>query len=415
MAGLTGATSGSGNNAGQPAYPTPSAVQPANATPTLHEARKAFVDTALFKCRTLTIPVANPSAGQQFDIQCGKVGYSCGIMIIVDAELTTTLVPSVSKRYPYNLISSVIYQDPSNDQQRVISDGYFLYLRERLGSKRFPWDPSVSSPLAPAYGAGLYLAPTTLPSGATQNLHFHAWLPLTVEEPEVMRNGYDLRGIHSLASAKKTATLTLTINPNIFSATASDDALTYHNAGVDGCVLTTCTIRCFQYYWTPVDPDGSGFVLPPMDDQIQVLEFKSEKAQALYAGGDTPYAYQTGRTYRRNVGELVSNGLLTTGNVKNYTAPAPGVTSVKFMLNDNNYLLWEDIDVYLWRMRASYGEDMPTGIFVWDHTGREYNSDEYSDLQDILVLDPAFSTAGTSYFKITRECTYESDITQQAA
>jgi hypothetical protein len=152
-----------------------------------------------------------------------------------------------------------------------------------------------------------------------------------------------------------------------------------------------------------VDLGGKRILPLPVEDLNVVHEvISSRNSSTLNTNSDNRQTLQTGRSYYREILQLVNNAAFV-------GAVAADVTSVKFQYDQSTNTLNESLQAYLERTRTTYDRDFPLGVFIFDHADRPWDSSHYGQLDAILTLGSNAITQ-PAYIQLLRDCLYTAPV-----
>lgn len=321
-----------------------------------------------------TVTTGIPSA---LNIPLRAVGLVKRLLIEVTATVTAgAQALTLQNLGPSAFFNPVLFNDLSN-QQRINTPSWHLNAVSSLKRKRV-FGAAYTTDTPNGYGNNLsktFVAPTTIALSTAGTLYMYFEAPLSYSD-------FDLRGAIYANVTNATMYLGLTVNPNALVASGVDGTQSvYQSAGAAPGVLTSYTINVYQNYldqlplWTQGANQGRP-MLPMLDIGTAYL-LQYSPLGGLAANVDNPQPYANFREFQSTVVYYDNNGTVNAGTDISYFA----IQSANF-----TNILKYDPPTNTMLTRMLLGDDMPKGMYYFDHRHRPINTIQYGNMA--MVVNP---------------------------
>lgn len=348
-----------------------------------------------------------PTLGQVFNIPIRNVGLIKRFLIQVAAHINNTTSGETQTLQPLgmgNYFSNVTLTDLSN-QQRVNTAGWHLPIIASAKRRR-PWgqlpvlangSTTLSFPQVTVFGFGNAFAATsstTQSSGA--QLMYAASLAAATSgyvfahyEVPVSYTDHNLAGAIYASVTSATMNLQLTVNANMFAAANTTDptlALYQSSASPSTATLGTLNMTVYQNIIDQVPIGQNGGPILPLQDLSTAYLLNNTAVSSPVQTQDNPIPYANFRSFYSTTLIYDNDGTLNVGSDVNY-----------FALQSANYTnIWK-LDPFTAALKARQiiGNDLPKGMYYFDHRTKPINTIQYGNMQ--LIVNPSSVTAGASF------------------
>lgn len=269
-----------------------------------------------------------------------------------------------------NILGNVTLTDLSN-VTRIQTQGWHLHqLATVKRGAAFGAAFTNDSPILNANAYTTIKAPASIT--AAQNFQMMYEIPVTYSDQ-------DLRGAIWANVVNATAQLQLQINPAPVAASTGDPTLACYQSSTAGNlgVLSNLQITVHQVYLDQIPRNQQGQAILPMLDLSTNYYLNNSQVGGLVPAMDNPLPYS-------NFREFYSTMLI----YDNAGAQNAGTDINGFKLQTANQLSLFDIDVFLnaLRTRNELGNDMPRGMYYFNHRNKPINTIQYGNMQ--LLVNP---------------------------
>jgi hypothetical protein len=306
-----------------------------------------FINQALERNYGMPNNVIN-ALGQTIDIELDSVAgwaHSIDLSCFLQLNVVQTTMPSWSPFAPWNFFSEVQISLGGGPFQRV--SPYFYYLREILGHDG--WTPANSTLNVPSSASNQWNLPTM--AAGNLDVQFTVRVPLQAVQGSVI-------GLLPMGSASTKVKIRLTVASSLY---GTDQWLNpvYGGTGVTvtiGTGKTSYISPNINYYTSP----ATSATLPtPFIGSI--LNVQQRATQFVGAGALTPIKFPDPFKYLRLYHIIIDGtGAPNTTALTNFELDlVPGYPQY-------NYNTPSSLQSYFYKMRRTYGTDLPTGVFVFD-------------------------------------------------
>ena len=327
--------------------------------------------------------------GQVLNIPLRNVGLIKKLIV----KVSFTIAQAVAETHTLtanglaNIFSNITFTDLSN-QQRINTSGWHLHLlasarRQSIFGAAFTTDSPGAGTIATPAGLGSNFLVVYSPSVVTTsvNCNFYYEVPIAYSD-------YDLRGAIYASVVSATMNLQLTLNPNFeLPNTATDTTnAVYQSSNAVMANLSNFTIQVYQNYLDQLPIGKNGVVLPILDLSTAYM-LNNTTVTGMVANQDLPIPYANFRNFMSTIAIYDNAGVLNTGSDIAYWA-----------LQSANYTnIWKiDPRTSALLTRQIINDDMPKGVYYFDHRRRPISTVQYGNMS--LVLNPSAVTPGASVF-----------------
>lgn len=354
--------------------------------------REIYLSNAVKRSQEIPRQTYESGGVHDFKFPHAGIGRYALVSFVGTLSRTETATPgtmTASPFWPFNLISRVLLTDYTGTT-RVNALPYHLY--QRQCKNRYGFDPSVSSPVSPAYAGSVWAVsvPTASASNTTtSDCIFSFKVPISLHEDTTLG---------SLPFAIPDGETTLQLQMNALTGSTID--FPFILTGATTCSITGTWYVTYHYFDAP-----NNVPLPIMDFSTIHELVSVRKTQNMVAGSDTLFTLETGRTYYQLIQNLVANNALNT----------TGVTQIQFLIDGNTPTLDEFLLSYLSRVRETYGRDLNVGEFLFDFFGKPWSPVSYGSLQTNLKLSSGITLGSVYWLDVLKESMYFAKSALQVA
>lgn len=331
-----------------------------------------------------TVTTGIPSA---LNIPLRAVGLVKRLLVETVATITAgAQALTLQNLGPSAFFNPVTFNDLSN-QQRINTPSWHLTAVSSLKRKRV-YGAAYTTDTPNGYGnviAKTFVAPATIALSTAGTVYAYFEVPMSYSD-------FDLRGAVYANVTNATLYLGLTVNPNLLMASGTDGTQSlYQSAGAAAGTLTSYTVNIYQNYldqlplWSSGPQQGRP-MLPMLDLGTAYLLNYSPLA-GLVASLDNPQPYANFREFQSTVIYYDNNGTVNAGTDINY-----------FAIQSANYtnILKVDPPTNTMLTRTLLGDDMPKGMYYFDHRHRPISTVQYGNMA--MVVNPStVSGAGSTF------------------
>lgn len=364
-------------------------------------ARDAIITRALEMEQTIynqTIPT--PNIGQVVNIPIRPVGLVKRLIV----EINGTVAPGAAETQNLtkiglaNLLSQVVFTD-LNNQQRIITTGWHLHFLACVRHQR-AYGAAVfnDSPINIGANLAVIAAPAAIQSATQVGQKFRMFyeIPLAYSDR-------DYRGAVYAGTVNAVMNLQLTVNPNFFLASGTDQTLgVYQSSSAQLGALTGVTIAVNQVYMDQLPMTKNGPVLPAQDLST-VYALNNTSLTGMTVGQDFPVNYANQRNFMSTFAIYDNVGLNPGSDVTSWALQAANFTNI-FKVDPFRVAL---------KTREIIRDDFPPGVYYFDHRKKALNTIQYGNLQ--LVLNPSSVTSAASQLLMGFEAFAQVAVLTQAS
>lgn len=346
-----------------------------------------------------SVIVAAPTAGNNVvNFNPRNVGLVKRFLLEISGTATSNTAAASATAYGLSkLISNIQFTDLNNNV-RINTDGVHLTVLKQVKTREIGLSAlAISTVQTDAMLAGQFISSGSAPNFPVVN---YPPAPTTggvpfraVFEIPLAYSDEDLRGAIYLNVVNATAQLSVTLNPNAFSANAATDTTgsVWASGANPAGTITAVTLTLYQIYLDQLPVGPKGVILPSLDLST-VYELKQTNLTGMVVTQDFPYPYANFRDFLSTLVTFNSTGAtagLKNGSDVNYWA-----------LQSANFTnIWKIDPLYAaQKTREIIGADLPLGTYYFSHRKKPLSTVQYGNLQ--LMLNPASVTAGSGYENI---------------
>lgn len=320
--------------------------------------------------------------GTVINIPVKPVGLVKRLLVKVSAKINAGAA-STQNRGPFGpgaFFSNVQFQDLSQYQRHNIGCWALEFISTAKRRRIYGAAATTDTPFG--WGSNYVvnaLAATIAANGNTTMTAYYE-VPISVDDE-------DLRGVIDAGVTNANAFLQLTVNPNMFVASAGDKTLAlYQSAGADLASIDSATGFTVTVYQNFLDQ------LPRINGQLVLPRLDLSHAYMLNGSATSlPVAAQDNGINIPNLREILSASLiydnagsLNAGSDINYFA----------LQSANLYNLWKlDPITQMLQTRGLIGDDPPSGSYYFDFRRAPIETAQYGNMN--LVVNPS-SVGGAS-------------------
>jgi hypothetical protein len=319
----------------------------------------------------------SPTQQQVLNIAPRNVGLIRGFYAHVTVSGTTVASQTLTRTTlgPANTLSLVTFNDLAN-QQRINSQGWYLPQLDTV-RRRAPSFAAYTTDNNLGYGSNFAVmrCPATVAASTAWTIDMWYYVPISYTDR-------DLRGAIYASVVNSVMNLQLTLNSGSFFASSSQDptlsVFTYTGALP---TITSWGATVYQDYLDQLPMGSSGPILP-LQDMSYSYNLNTTFFTAMSAGQDYPIPYPNFRNIQSAILMYDNGGSLNAGTDINYLA-----------LQSANYTNIFKVDPLMQsiRTRAILNDDMPVGMYYFDHRVHPINTTQYGNIN--LVVNPSSVTS----------------------
>lgn len=329
------------------------------------QARAIIANNAYEYTRQIYRKVHTDAVGAQISIPVKNTGLLCRFVVQVDAAISggSGDVQTLQELGAGNFFSRVQFFDFSN-KERINTTGW--HLQAIASAKRGrPFGSAFTSDTSLGYGnnyTAIQKAPATINAASSGTHNFF----MAMEIP-VCRSELDWRGIIDANVTNASARIELTVNPNMFKATAVTDAVRalYKSGSSTVGTLDTYTITVYQIGFDQVPVQANGRSLIPILDASVAYMLNNTEETGLAANSEFEVSFANNRTFLSLFSLLDNGGTLYAG------------TDISFMaLQSANWTRFKENNPKLSALlaREKFAADLPKGMYYHDFLKHPINS-----------------------------------------
>jgi hypothetical protein len=334
--------------------------------------RQSALDMDLRIMNTAYSPPGGSGAlGSVINVPLRNVGLVKKLTVVIRGNIkqsgteTLTLTPMG----PANFLSQVTLTDLQN-QTRVNTTGWHLHL---LASARSMGAFGAAYTSDTPTGIGNNFNVVKAPGSVTTVQPFF----MVYEIPLAYSND-DLRGAIYANVLNATWNLALTINPNLVVASGADPTLAmYRSSSAVLGVLQDYNIEVYQHFLDQLPVDGSGAVIVPQLDLSTMYKIENTLSSGIVAGQDNAIPYANFRQFLSTILIYDNNGL-NAGTDINY---------IGLQTANTTNLFSRSVQMMALQSRKILGDDMPPGVYYFDHRARPIQTANFGNMQ--LIVNPS--------------------------
>ena len=321
-----------------------------------------------------TLP-ASPAPGSVITFQIRNVGLVKRLIVRFTATITAgnTSAQNLTAFGLANFVSNVTFSDLGNNQ-RINTTGWHL-TAVASAKRRGVFGAAYTTDTPLGYGNinnRIMYAPSQITATNSSEIDFQLEIPF-------VKNDTDLRGAIFADVTQATATVQITLNPNMFVASTADPTLAvYQSAGADLASLSGLTMAVYQNYLDQLPRMGGVPILPQLDIGTAYLLNNSSSGLPV-ANQLNGAAFTNARTYESVTWYYDNNGTL---NINGTDLTAVQLTSANFT-NIQNL----DPKMLGLMCRNVIGDDFPKGMYYMDFRDRPIDTNQYGNM--VLNIQPS--------------------------
>lgn len=307
--------------------------------------------------------------GQSFAIPLKAVGILKRLTVEVSFQIAQTASETLTRTNlgPANIFSNIMFTD-LNNLVRINAPGWYLTLLATM--RRGAAYGGVFTNDSP-YGMGArnfnaMVCPSSVTTAQTVRMFFE--VPVTYSDS-------DLRGCIYLNTVNATAQLQLTVNQNIVASSAATDATgaVFQSSTAAQAIPTNFQVITYQEYIDQIPPN-----MVPVLDQATLYNLLTTQLTGMSVANDFPIYYGNQRQFQSTIAFFNNNGQMNGGtDVNNFSMVAANATPI-FKMDP-----WK----IAMETRALVGDDMPPGIYYFDHRQMPIVTTNYGNMA--LNINPS--------------------------
>lgn len=307
--------------------------------------------------------------GQSFAIPLKAVGILKRLTVEVSFTIAQTAAETLTRTNlgPANIFSNIMFTD-LNNLVRINAPGWYLTLLATM--RRGAAYGGVFTNDSP-YGMGArnfnaMVCPSSVTTAQTVRMFFE--VPVTYSDS-------DLRGCIYLNTVNATAQLQLTVNQNIVASSAANDATgaVFQSSTTAQAIPTNFQVVTYQEYIDQIPPN-----MVPVLDQATLYNLLTTQLTGMSVANDFPIYYGNQRQFQSTIAFFNNNGQMNGGSdVNNFSMVAANATPI-FKMDP-----WK----IAMETRALVGDDMPPGIYYFDHRQMPIVTTNYGNMA--LNINPS--------------------------
>lgn len=341
-------------------------------------ARRAILSTAI----DMWLPIAQNTlagtlAGQVVNIPLRNVGLVKRLVVKLTGSFAqgAAETQTLTKLGICNAISNFTLTDLQN-QTRINTAGWHLhYLATARRQQAFGAAFVNDSPTSIGSNFTVIKAPSSVTTVQAWSVYYE--VPLAYGD-------FDLRGSIYAAVVNATWNLQFTINPNFSVASGTDATLAcYQSSTAQIGVLSNITYQVYQNFLDQLPLSKNGPVLP-LQDIATAYQLVTTSVSAIVPASDNTIPYANFRNFMSTFCIYDNNGNLNNGSDINYWSLQSANYTNIFKLDPQTVKLLE---------REILADDMPLGMYYFDHRRRPISTTQFGNMQ--LIVNPITAPAGT--------------------
>lgn len=314
---------------------------------------------------TLNINPRNVGLIKRFFVEC--------VFTVTNSSGTQTL--GLTNLGPANFFSQIQFVDLNNNQ-RINTPGWHIHLVQSVKNK-LPYGAAVTTDSPVKFGNNFPVisAASSIATSGTGVGRIVYEIPLAYTDD-------DLRGAVYAGVVNATMLLSLVVNPApVVAATADPVNAIYQGTSANGS-LGSCTVNVYQEYMDQL-PMGSGGPVLPLLDMSTIYEFKQTSLSGITTAQDFPVPYSNFRDFLSTTVIWDNGGVFNTGSDVNYWA----LQSANF-----TNVFKEDATLAALDVRKTMADDMPPGVYYFDHRRKPISTVQYGNMNLILNASGSIGT-----------------------
>lgn len=328
--------------------------------------------------------VSSNIAGTVLNIPLQNVGFVKRLYVRLKITLAQTAAETFTRSGfgPANFLSQVILTD-LNNQTRINTTGWHLHYLA-TARRKFAFGAAYTNDSPTSVGSNYNVIAAPSPITTAQDIYMVYEIPVSYSD-------FDLRGGMWMNVVNSTATLQLTINPNFVVASGASNVLACYRSSTSSLgTLSNCQVEVFQNYIDQVPADAkTGMPILPLVDMSTAYLLNNTNKSGLSTNQDQAIPYANFRQFMSTTVIFDQNGTLNAGGDVAY-----------FALQSANYTnIWKyPVQIEKLLERNIISDDMPVGMYYFDHRNRPVNTIQYGNMQ--LIVNPSNVSSAQSQFLI---------------
>lgn len=273
-----------------------------------------------------------------------------------------------------NALSQIVFTD-LNNQQRIITTGWHLHMLACSRHQR-AYGAAVLNDSPINIGANYPVISASAAVTAAKTFRMFYEVPLAYSDN-------DYRGAVYAGTVNAVMNLQMTVNPNFFLATGTDQTLgVYQSTTAQLGALTAVTVTVNQVYMDQLPMTKNGPVLPSLD-LSQVYSLINTAVTGMTVGQDFPINFANQRAFYSMFAVYDNVGLNAGTDVNFWGLQAANFTNI-FKVDPFRVAL---------KTRELIRDDFPPGCYYFDFRRKPLNTIQYGNLQLILNASNVVSSA----------------------
>lgn len=336
-----------------------------------YNARNLILQTAVDAWQQIYSQSFTSGTQTTINVPLRNVGLVKRLVVEVAAQISGSggVTHTLTKLGAANFFSSVVLTDLSN-QTRIQTTGWHL-TAVATAKSRMGFGSAITSTDSPfGYGNNYQQtnsAPTLITGSAASNNVF-----IMFEVP-VSYSDDDLRGAIFANVVNATFNLQLTVNPNLLVASAFADPVfsMYQSSSATVATMPSFTVTVYQNFLDQLPVGNGGAVLPLFDISTAYL-LNNTSFSGLVTNTDNPIPYANFRDFLSTTVIYDNAGVLT----------ANGTDVNYFAIQSANYtnIIKLDTKIISLLTRKRLQQDMPTGMYYFDHRNKPISTAQYGNM-----------------------------------
>jgi hypothetical protein len=318
----------------------------------MNNAQRAFVLAKGLNMRQIidSRTLIGAPQGQSFAIPLKAVGLLKRLTVEVSFNIIQSAAETLTKTTlgPANIFSNIMFTDLSNLVRINVPGWYLTILATMRRGAAYGGVFTNDSP----YGMGArnfnaMVCPTSV-TNTVQTVRMFFEVPITYSDQ-------DFRGIINLSTVNATAQLQLTVNQNLVVANTATDATgaVFQSSTAALGTISNFQVVTYQEYIDQIPPN-----MVPILDQSSLYNLLTTQVPGMTVGNDFPIYYGNQRQFQSTIAFYNNNGQMNPGtDVNNFSLVAANNTPI-FKMDP-----WK----IAMETRALIGDDMPPGMYYFDH------------------------------------------------
>ncbi len=352
-------------------------------------ARQAVVASAVKRTQTIHTETIDTSTKNSLSITPRNAGLLLGFIVNVKASFSVGASGTALTATPLsaaNLIQQITFYDLNNNMRLNTSGAHLALLASARANRPYLGVDNYSNyPIDfGEYYTDIEKIDASVAQSGSGEANFSFYVPISYSD-------VDLRGSTYLSVVNSNTKLDIQLNPNMVQARtvqgweeavyATADSSTQPADVTEGNV----DIQVQQVYYDQL-PQGQNGVILPVQDMATVYELKNSAVSGMTPNQDFPIAYSNFRDFLSTIvffrNSVEANGFAAVGDIVDWKLETANFTNI-FDVPERTAASWN---------RMIFGQDLPTGCFMFDTRNKPIATNQYGNMN--LILNPAQVDSG---------------------